>query len=735
MIFAESLAQEMNDFTGHHSQYYGWAELEPQAPVVAGSMGTFRLTYHVGRYGLDDGGTLKIAVRFVSDWGYPQCEDPAAPNFYTVSTSGAASIRHRFDPKGYVRPRQKCLVVDIEEWALSEGDSIVVVYGDRSHGSPGTAVQTFVETRFEFTVAIDPFGTGVFAELEEQPGFEIVPGPAAKLVVVAPTEVSVGEPFDAGVKLEDRWGNPAVAHEGPLRLEAPAEFECLPSSVDMTARDRGVRRLRGIVCRQPGLQRITASAADGALSAESNPIVSVASPRAWRPLWGDLHGQSEETVGTNSIEQYFEYARDVAMVDFVGHQGNDFQITPEFWERINRCAGEYDDPGAFATFPGYEWSATTPAGGDRNVYYLSEGEEIFRTSHWLVDASTGTGSDRYPVGDLFAELKSREAIVVPHIGGRPANLKFHCPELEPVIEIYSAWGQFEWLLREAIERGYKVGIVCGSDDHKGRPGASYPGSSSFGVYGGLTCVLASELTRASLFEALRARRCYGTTGSRIALDVRSGEHRMGEEFAVTAAPTISVVAHGTADIEEIAVMRGLECIHRVPEVMPRHETRVRIVWSGARIKGRDRLARWDGSLAVEGGIISDARGYAFDSAAEGITEQRASYIAWKSVTSGDEDGVILDLQADADATLSFHTDITRFSLPLRDLGASPYIVEAGGVDLRVVVERLPLGLRQRSSAFTHTDEAAPSGCHAYYVRLTQVDGARAWSSPFYIHVS
>ena len=32
-------------------------------------------------------------------------------------------------------------------------------------------------------------------------------------------------------------------------------------------------------------------------------------------------------------------------------------------------------------------------------------------------------------------------------------------------------GQFEWLLREAIERGYKVGFVAGSDDHKGRPGA------------------------------------------------------------------------------------------------------------------------------------------------------------------------------------------------------------------------------------------------------------------------
>ena len=43
---------------------YGWAELCPAAPVVAGSTGTFTLTYHVGQYGVDDGGTVKVAFRF-----------------------------------------------------------------------------------------------------------------------------------------------------------------------------------------------------------------------------------------------------------------------------------------------------------------------------------------------------------------------------------------------------------------------------------------------------------------------------------------------------------------------------------------------------------------------------------------------------------------------------------------------------------------------------------------------
>ncbi len=58
-----------------------------------------------------------------------------------------------------------------------------------------------------------------------------------------------------------------------------------------------------------------------------------------------------------------------------------------------------------------------------------------------------------------------------------------------------------------------------SDGHKGRPGASYPGASTFGAYGGLTCFLTEELTRDSLFDCMKRRHHYGTTGTRMHLQV------------------------------------------------------------------------------------------------------------------------------------------------------------------------------------------------------------------------
>ena len=103
------------------------------------------------------------------------------------------------------------------------------------------------------------------------------------------------------------------------------------------------------------------------------------------------------------------------------------------------------------------------------TYYLNDGEDIFRTSHWQVADRADQDTDRYPVQSLFDELRHRDALVVPHIGGRPASLAFHDPDLEPVIEIYSAWGQFEWLLREAIERGYKVGFSLAAMTIRGVP--------------------------------------------------------------------------------------------------------------------------------------------------------------------------------------------------------------------------------------------------------------------------
>lgn len=711
---------------------YGWAEIDPAGPVVAGETGTWTITYHAGRYGIDDGGVLKIAWRDVSDWAAPQFDDPAAPAYATVVTDGPATLRASFERQRYVRPWRLCVTIDVFDDSLREGDTITLTIGDRSGGSEGSRAQTFCKEAFEFRASVDWCGTWVYTEVPS-PVFPIVNGPPAKLVVVNPSVTTPEEQTWCGVKLEDLWGNPCRDFTGAVKIEANG-VAGLPASYTFTDEDEGSRRFEGLSIAEAGIHRIRASAVSAGLEAEGNPIECVPAVEGPRPFWGDLHGQSEETVGTNPVSSYFTFARDKAMVDFAGHQGNDFQITKAIWDEIKAQANGHDEPGRFVSFVGWEWSGNTPVGGDHNVYYPGDDGPLHRSSHVLIEDKSDIDTDCLHVTDLYAALKGKDALLVPHVGGRYANLAWHDPDLEAVVEVYSEWGEFEWFLEEAIERGYRVGFTCGSDDHKGRPGAAYSGSGSFGVYGGLTCVMANDLSRGGIWEAIKARRCYGTTGQRIRVEASADGHPIGSAYEIEGGPTIDVRVVGTAPVERIDVVRGTDDIYAFPETPGRSSDRVRVAWSGQRIRARKRLVRWDGGLTVEGGRISNVAGYAFDTPAEGIETVTDTGITWRSVTTGDADGVLFDVDGPDTTRIVFDTPVLERAVTLGTLREGPVTVDAGGVDMKVVFEMAPT-TTDREVATSFRDEGAPTGIHPYWIRVTQTDGAKAWVSPFYVTVT
>ena len=211
-------------------------------------------------------------------------------------------------------------------------------------------------------------------------------------------------------------------------------------------------------------------------------------------------------MSTNSARDFYEIARDKAFLDICVHQGNDFQITTEFWKHLNVLSKEFTENGKFIVFPGWEWSGNTGLGGDRNVLHMREGRQIHRSSHALVDDLSDVDTDSNSAKDLFEALKDEDCAVFAHIGGRYADIKMaHDDRLERAVEVHSAWGTFEWIIEDAFKQGYRVGILSNSAGHNGRPGASHPGATKFGSYGGLTCTLAPAFTRAGIMEALRKR--------------------------------------------------------------------------------------------------------------------------------------------------------------------------------------------------------------------------------------
>src|SRR5204863_9687690 len=126
------------------------------------------------------------------------------------------------------------------------------------------------------------------------------------------------------------------------------------------------------------------------------------------------------------------------------------------------------------------------------------------------------------------------------------------------------WGVFEWMLWDAFDKGYVVGVMCNSDGHKGRPGAEGPGAGQFGIANGLTCVLAEAKTRKAIWEALKNRRCYGTTGARIDLELEVEGRAMGSVIeSAPASARLMANVRGTGAIEMIEVFEGKKVIRTV----------------------------------------------------------------------------------------------------------------------------------------------------------------------------
>ena len=160
---------------------------------------------------------------------------------------------------------------------------------------------------------------------------------------------------------------------------------------------------------------------------------------------------------------------------------------------------------------------------------------------------------------------------------------------------------------------------------------------------------------------------------------------------------------------------------------------VRVAWSGATAPGNWQRARmdWDGSLRVEGTRILAAHPWAFDTPDEGLRGIAPDRVAWRSITAGDWDGLVLELEDPARAVMTFATAPMTLRAALRDLGGDAVRFTADAptrvVELRRLPETMPtLGWRGRFLA-----DADDRGTHAYWIRVRQADGAFAWSTPIF----
>ena len=128
-------------------------------------------------------------------------------------------------------------------------------------------------------------------------------------------------------------------------------------------------------------------------------------------------------------------------------------------------------------FLSYEWTVNNLDGGHHNVLYRTPDNRQRVSSHFAP-----TLSKLYQ--GLRTQAEPRDVVVIPH-AHQAGDYRLNDPELEPLVEVMSQHGTFEWFGRMYLNHGHQVGFTAASDNHLSQPGYTAPLGGSLSQRGGL----------------------------------------------------------------------------------------------------------------------------------------------------------------------------------------------------------------------------------------------------------
>ena len=290
-----------------------------------------------------------------------------------------------------------------------------------------------------------------------------------------------------------------------------------------------------------------------------------------RIVRGEFHRHSEASTDggwDGTLIDQWRYMLDAAAMDWVGccdhDNGNGREYT---WWITQKLTDVFYSPGKFVPMFSYERSVAYPE-GHRNVVFARRG---IRTLPRLPISSPDSAGHAADTQMLYRYLRKFDGVVASHTSGTNMGTDWrdNDPIAEPLVEIYQGDRQnYEmpgaprsnseadsiggWrpkgFVNLALEMGYQLGFQASSDH--------------VSTHMSYCNILAKDLSRASILEALKNRHVYGATDDILA-DVRSGGHVMGDAFSSAAKPVIEVKLAGKAAFARVQVIKDNKYVYSV----------------------------------------------------------------------------------------------------------------------------------------------------------------------------
>lgn len=301
-------------------------------------------------------------------------------------------------------------------------------------------------------------------------------------------------------------------------------------------------------------------------------------------LLGDLHEHSEGSycwpAGTDgTLHDDYRYSLYSEGYDFMGITDHTNSLDEPYWRKSLRIADFYNEEAYFIAIPSAEWTLSPNRGyksipkgvGHRNVIFSStrEAEKFVRNGKEIYSEFSPECDSSPKLWQLIRE-KNIDCVAIPHHVTdevHPCDWSVRDEEIEPIVELFQCRGNAEYrgcprennlerhqttrfdetFMDYALrEKGYKIGFI-GSGEH-----------NNIGV--GLAALWVKEVSRKGIIEALRARRCFGTTGDKIFMDVKVNHAFMGEVAKLDGPPLIQIRTQGEKEIERVELLRNSRVI-------------------------------------------------------------------------------------------------------------------------------------------------------------------------------
>lgn len=296
-------------------------------------------------------------------------------------------------------------------------------------------------------------------------------------------------------------------------------------------------------------------------------------PVSYNVYYGMLHSHTNISDGTGSPEKAYKYARDTANLDFFSIADHDYwpdDMTEADWKEIKDAANKYNQDGAFVTFWGFEWTSDSKkyqeSGlGLGHIAVINSDEFCISTyeptrtlnglTAWLETQPDAFAFFNHPgqYDTTFDKFKFNytEQIVGMELWNRDSGFSYYYNNGYYLLD--GGLGYYD----EAIQRGFYLGASGSDDNHEGTWGT---------INDYRMAVLAPAKTRASLYDAIKARRFYSTADKNLELSFTINGEPMGSKIA--AGPLDIAIEASDGDDETFENIRLLKNGERIKRWTP-----------------------------------------------------------------------------------------------------------------------------------------------------------------------